>query len=406
MKNTLQKITLTFILVLVFAFSGSAQWTSIAPAYNGMIANDGAVSFAINGLAYLVCGSSTDQVYVYDSLQNQWSVYGTAPVGMGQAFAMSFVIDDKAYIVGGDTGGVPLNTVWEFDPSNSSNPWTQKNNFSPGPRDAAFAFAIGNSGYVGGGFDGMVSLNDIWKYDQPNDSWSQLQASIPINGLIFPSSFVSGNKGYFLLGGTSTGVNETNKMWCIDGSNDSLYTRANFPGAARQAAFAFGNSSYGFAGGGMSGYVNNYLNVWMYDVANDQWSPFADVPLLGAAWSSTFTMGNMGYVGIGAKFVGSGLTGDDHFYKLDMDISTGINSMQNKTNHWSAYPNPATHHVFLNGTFSQDARFRLTDAQGRILSDMKNIPFEKNIDVSELPSGIYTITILENNSVSSNLFVK
>jgi hypothetical protein len=405
MLHTLQKSIFIFIVAFGIYNSSNAQWTSITPAYNGMLANDGAVSFSINGTGYLMCGSSTDQVYMYDTLLNSWSVYGTAPATMGKAFAMSFVINDKAYIIGGDTGGVPVSSVWQFDPANSVNPWTQKNNFPTGPRDAGFAFALTNTGYAGAGFDGNATFSDIWKYDQATDSWSALSTSIPINGLIFPSSFVSGDKGFILLGGTGTGVNETNKMWCLDGTNDSIYARANFPGTARQSAFAFGNSQYAFVGGGQAGYTTNYWNTWMYDIANNQWSAIPNVPLLGAAWSSAFTIGNSGYVGLGAKFVPSGLTGDDHFYKYNMDVTTLVNNIQKNSSTWTVYPNPVTDYLYFSGDFSPDAKIILSDATGRILFE-SSVPVDKKLMMDKYEKGLYTVSVIQDNVIESKIVVR
>jgi N-acetylneuraminic acid mutarotase len=403
MKSLLLKPALLFLL-LTLKITATAQWTSIAPVYAGAIANDGAVSFTIGNTGYIVAGSSTSAFYSYDTLANSWTQVGNIPDNAGHAFAMSFVINNKAYIVGGDTGGVPLATVWEFDPSASGNQWTQKNNFPAGTRDAGFSFAIGNYGYAGAGFDGSSIYSDIWKYDPANDHWTQLSVSLPVSGLIFPTTFTITNKGYILTGGLApSGVNEIKNMWCIDGSNDSLSAKSDFPGVGRQAAFSFSNGLYGFAGGGQAGYTTNFNDMYMYDPLYDQWTPVPDAPMLGAAWSSAFVIGNTAYAGLGAKFVGAGLTGTDAFWKFNMDISTGIPSHE-KSNLSFIYNE--TEHALLVKHDRADLLVSAFDISGkRVLN--KNVGREEYVKLECLTPGIFLVRLQEGSEIySGKIFIR
>src|SRR5262245_27496294 len=130
MKTLLRNTVLCSALFLS-TFSASAQWSSIAPIPAGLIGNDGAVSFTIGSKGYIVAGTGTNDMFAFDTLTNAWSLVGPVPAAMGKAFAMAFQVNGKGYVVGGDTMGSPVASVWEFDPS-LVNPWTQKNNFPPG----------------------------------------------------------------------------------------------------------------------------------------------------------------------------------------------------------------------------------------------------------------------------------
>jgi hypothetical protein len=388
MKTPLQKITLLSALLLSTLFA-TAQWSSIAPVPAGLVGNDGAVSFTIGNTGYLVAGSGTDNVFAFDTISNAWTNLGAVPAAMGHAFGMAFQVNGKGYVVGGDTSGIPVATVWEFDPT-QMNPWTQKNNFPGGARDAGFGFAIGNYGYVGGGNDNMSLYTDIWKYDPPTDSWTMLQASLPVNGIIFPVSFVIGTRAYISTGGVApNGVNEIKNMWCLDGTNDSLSVRNSFAGVGRQAAFAFSNNNYGYIGGGQTNYTTNYYDMWKYDPGLDQWTPAPSAPLLGAAWSSAFVIGNNAYAGLGAKFVGTGLTGNLNFYKFGMSLVTATHDLDNSIS-VSVYPNPSSDNIKVVVPGVKKFIVEIYSVSGNMVTK-KEIHSGESISVATLAAGIYTI---------------
>jgi N-acetylneuraminic acid mutarotase len=406
MKKKLHK-TISIAVVFIFnSIISFAQWSSISPVPAGIIGNDGAVSFTIGSKGYVVAGSATNNMYAYDTVTTSWSLVGTVPAGVGHAFAMGFALNGKGYVVGGDVSGTPQNTVWEFDPSLSVNQWSQKNNFPGGIRNAGFGFAVNGSGYIGAGNDNVYLYSDIWKYNQVGDSWTLLPVTLPIN-LIFPTSFVIGNKGYILTGGTDpSGVNEVTNMWCLDGSTDSLSAKANFTGVGRQAAFAFSNTLYGFVGGGQSNYATNYNDMWMYDPDNNHWSPAPNAPLFGAAWSSTFVIGNTAYAGLGAKFQGSGLTGNLNFYKFNMSIATGVTETNGEKILFIVYPNPAPESVQINASEKIENAV-LTDAAGKIIYEAQNIKSDIfSMETKSFDNGIYFLRISsKQNTATQKLIV-
>ena len=405
MKKQLQKCLLITSAILFSSMISNAQWVQVGRVYGGTIANDGAVSFSIGTKGYVVAGSSTNNMYVYDTLANSWSLVGSIPDAAGHAFAMGFAINGKGYVVGGDTSGIPVNTVWEFDPV-AVNHWTQKHDFPAGARDAGFAFALNNYAYVGAGNDNVNLYNDIWKYDPVLDSWTQLSQSVPETGLIFPTSFAIGNKGYILTGGIPPfGVSEITDMWCLDGADDSLRVKANFGGAGRQAAFAFSNGSFGYVGGGQSNYTANYSDMWMYDPVNDVWSVSISTPMFGAAWSSTFAIGDAGYAGIGAKFVGANLQGDDQFYRFRMDVTTGIKNVTDNKLSYTLYPDPASDNFHISGNIHSSAHVLINDVEGRTVIE-ETIPESKTISVGTLSPGLYTIFIKDGDNLTRGKFLK
>ena len=91
--------------------------------------------------------------------------------GVARSEAVSFVINDTAYIGTGYDGNTRLNDLWQYDAVN--NFWVQKADLPGSPRNSAIAFAVSGKGYVGTGFDGVNKLKDMWQYDPVANSWIQ-----------------------------------------------------------------------------------------------------------------------------------------------------------------------------------------------------------------------------------------
>ncbi len=79
----------------------------------------------------------------------------------------TFVVDDKAYILGGNNGSV-LGDCWEYDPTTDI--WTEKNSFDTymSSRQNATAFVLNEVPYIMAGYTGSSYLDDVW-YFEPNE---------------------------------------------------------------------------------------------------------------------------------------------------------------------------------------------------------------------------------------------
>ncbi len=98
------------------------------------------------------------------TLMGNW-VEGSQFDGHPRSSASVFVINNKAYMVGGFDGDDYYKDTWEFDPD--LNWWKQVSDFPGSARSSAVAFTINGKGYFGTGFDGDVKLKDFWEFD-PN----------------------------------------------------------------------------------------------------------------------------------------------------------------------------------------------------------------------------------------------
>ena len=78
-------------------------------------------------------------------------------------------------------------------------------------------------------------------------------------------------------------------------------------------------------------------------------------------------------------------------------LGVGVNEIQNN-NLIELYPNPSSGKTVIHFPEMNDARISVTDVQGRIINDLKNISGnEIQLDVSQWSKGIYLITLLNMN---------
>lgn len=156
-------------------------------------------AFAVNGKGYVGGGFNNGILEVglmeYDPATDTWrnlkNLTRTDRGGsVGEDFpaprtnAASFVVNNRAYLVGGTyaypVGGtsavddqtyvsvpsnnVALSDVWEFDPASDSWRLITKSSRAAG-RESAVGFSVGNIGYVGLGRSGATRFGDIWQFD-------------------------------------------------------------------------------------------------------------------------------------------------------------------------------------------------------------------------------------------------
>jgi N-acetylneuraminic acid mutarotase len=148
------------------------KWTEVATFVGGK--RRSATTFVLNNKAYVGFGTNnssanTKDIYEFDPTGNgglgAWlKVDYTQEDLAARTGAFSFVIDNKAYIVGGSGNS----DVWKFIPTTSSSTtptaeWEQMNSFIPGARGFAGGFVIGNIGYLGTG--GSSYTDDFWAFD-------------------------------------------------------------------------------------------------------------------------------------------------------------------------------------------------------------------------------------------------
>lgn len=225
--------------------------------------------------------------------------------------AVAFSIGDYAYVsTGVDTTETLLKDLWQYDPQLDT--WTQKADLPGVARRDAVAFAIHGKGYVGTGMDNANALignklKDLWEYDPLVNAWTQ-KADFPGsggNGIYFSTAFTVDNKGY-ICGGKWGPSLYSSQLWEYKPGNDEWIQRANFPPGVRYqlSSFSIGNFGYVGLGANQDTYKKDF---YRYNPGSNQWTQIAD--LIGGERGSAcaFTLENHGFICLGSN---GGLLGD------------------------------------------------------------------------------------------------
>jgi len=127
---------------------------------------------------FLVDGTASDKVEVYDPPSDSWFVVAALPETRHHAAAVA--MDGVLYVIGGyrTTFGDATDTVFAYDPI--ANSWTQRERM-PTARGALAVAASGGLIYaIGGARTGpggsTESIADVAAYDPEADSWSVVSA--------------------------------------------------------------------------------------------------------------------------------------------------------------------------------------------------------------------------------------
>lgn len=247
----------------------SDTWTQVADNAN---ACHGVTGFSYNGKGFVAFGVTPFPTYTffttlqeYDPLTNQWSFKTSLP-STGRYGASCFIINDKAYFVGGNYGsatGPFSDETWEYNITNDT--WSQKTAYPYGPLYYTIAFSSGNFGFVGlGGYKdnmGVYVFNDnLYKYDPVSDSWSAA-AAYPGGDISGASAFELNQKFYVGFGNDVSGIN-TNTFYAYNPVNDTWTIAPPLPATfERTQCVGLSSPSGGYICSGRQ--INNSLNdLW------------------------------------------------------------------------------------------------------------------------------------------------
>ncbi|MDP4208929.1 MAG: galactose oxidase [Bacteroidota bacterium] len=172
----------------------TGKWVQIKDFAGGR--RSSAVAFAVGGKGYVGTGTyydgigtvTTNDFYQYDPKTGTWSTNADINFssGMKRSDAVTFVINDKAYIVSGYNQGSAEYAFdfFKFDPTLTGNKWVQLRNvkntssdsydddYSDITRYKAVGFASSTKGYLTLGYLGST-LGTTWEYDPTTDLWSK-----------------------------------------------------------------------------------------------------------------------------------------------------------------------------------------------------------------------------------------
>lgn len=274
--------------------------------FDGVPRSD-AVTFVVNDEAYIGLGYDGDDrladFWKYNPDNNYWVRVADFP-GDARNGAVAFSIDGKGYVGTGYNGEDELKDFWEYDPA--SNTWTQKADFMGSARYGAVAFAVDGKGYIGTGYDGNY-LKDFYAYSPTTDTWEQI-ISIGGSKRRDASSFVIGDKAY-VFSGLDNGAYEDD-VWEFDPNSGNWTEKRNISDSddddsfdddyttiARIDGIGFTINGMGYLATGSTGSM--VTNVWEYDPQLDVWSERTSFEGISRTEAVGFAIGSKGFVTTG-----------------------------------------------------------------------------------------------------------
>ncbi|MCX6291808.1 MAG: hypothetical protein NT126_08595, partial [Bacteroidetes bacterium] len=214
-----------------------------------------AIGESCNGKGYVGTGSGLADMWEYDPGNDSWNQKSSLPAGMGRWHAASFSLFGKVYILGGTENTVNShNRLFEF--TTGTNSWVEKNEWyhcNMGISSAKI-LVINNEAYLIGGqtgngcvvlstcAGGPLTTHVIYKYDLGTDSWKEVDTYIysrPSNEINSMAAFTTGNSIVVATGSSTDAVWKCNtdfnlgslvfsSPFCPGNTFDIPYTASGF----------------------------------------------------------------------------------------------------------------------------------------------------------------------------------
>lgn len=291
-------------LVILLSLSSAnlfAQGTWSASPALPAIGRQLAISFAVNGKVYAGTGWNSgyrNDLFVFDPATNIWTTLSNTPF-LARQGAVAFTDGTKAFVFSGSSSNNKRTDLWEY--FSATDTWVQRTSCPKGFFGAS-SFVLGDKAYViGGGFYPQSPETLCWRYDMANDTWLQMN-DFSGPGRYFANTFVLNGEAYYGLGTSSSSHSSVYKdFWKYNEAADTWSPISDIPGAARQGAFSFAMCNKAFVGNGASLYggPTNYNDMYSYDAPTDTWTAETGFPSVGMAYSQAVVVGDDAYVGTG-----------------------------------------------------------------------------------------------------------
>lgn len=410
-KRPIIFLTIIFLGLTKHSVAQTVRWTekAVKPFTTGSGISR-AMSFAIGNKIYVGGGyvgpfTNTKEFYEYDIATDKWAKKADLPGGFkNRSGGIGFAIGTKGYIgLGAEdnlsiSGSKPLADLWEYDPTTDK--WTAKASLPDSARTGAGCFVLNSKAYVVGG---SIGSSDLWEYNPSSNTWTA-KAPFPEGKIeeayVFSLGTGTAARGYVSCGGTYTlgvGYQFYKKTYAYDAATDTWTAKADFPGSPRRSGNAFtmnGTAYCGFAvlDAAYSKYTDTFYS---YNAVTNTWSsPIVNkFPKVARAHAYTVSLANSAYVGGGWSRSGSTQLFYNDFFKVDTLGASSVGEIKTK-NEIKLYPNPAKEQLTIeipSANITQ-AEVVFYDLSGRQV--LKSV-WNKNqaLDISLLTKGIYTIEI-------------
>ena len=222
------------------------NWWYTVPAFPGA-ERANLVAFTIDSLACVGTGRASPTIifgdfYVFhgNTTTPKWDEMPIqTPAEMPRYDAVAFSLNNKGYVVGGNSANGVLKDVWEYSITDGIDSWEKKNDF-PSSFSGGMSFSNNERAFVG--FGNNDTENTLWEYDAATDSW-EVFASTPTNSKGIYSGVITQDKIYLL--------DVDNIIWELDLATGKYKQKSTLPEVFQynQYMFSLGDAIYIGLGG-------------------------------------------------------------------------------------------------------------------------------------------------------------
>lgn len=267
-----------------------------------------AVSFVINDKAYVALGRSDvlkNDCFQYDPEKDKWKKVASFP-GIPRVNASAATIGDEAYVGLGYNSDLGvynkeaiLRDFWKYNPKKDS--WTRLADFPALSTNKCIAFTFDRKIYIGFGYSGDKFERDMWQYDPDLDAWTELpqKGSIPSR-----SGGVACTDSEYVYFGTGFNTHTLSDWWWYNPRTSDWKKLKNIPGTGRITAVAFSLKERIFVATGRyfkgtltGGHLKS--DLLEYDVQKNVWYHRGEMPSGGRENAVSFVVGGKAYIGLG-----------------------------------------------------------------------------------------------------------
>jgi N-acetylneuraminic acid mutarotase len=384
--------------ILLFLIAATAMGQVVKKA-NVSGNRDAAVCFTIGDKLYMGGGAGKKDFYEYTPSTDTWVQKEDIPgVTESRAFGVGVAINGKGYVgLGGDNDNTTLKKDWwEYDPTNDT--WTQKADFIGVARDGSAFFVVNNKAYIVGGTDNRFVYGDVYEYNPTNDTWIQMAANYPQGPIIFGTGFSIGNYGYITCGAAQA---EYTATYQFDPQSYTWKRMADFTGTPRQTAIGFSVNNMGYVGGGQQSYSQAFKDFYSFNPASNTWKLVGDIGDKGRAWGCASVVNGKAYLGTGWDF-GASFLNDWWEFTPQQSTASVKNTSATAPVIYSDIENSTLQIRFTSET---PRTLNIIDVSGKLLSTQTTNNSMATINTTLLSAGIYILETNTNNTSNRQKFI-
>ena len=432
----LQKIVFFVVFSYsLFTLQTQAQQTHIFTTGNSDLPSNNVTSIAIDAQGNKWFGTNTGVVAKFDNVN--WTVYDSSNSGLPGDYIISTIVIDKqdnkwiglnySYTQGDGAGLV------KFDNTN----WTVYNQSNSGlPNNKVSRIDIDSFGnkWIGTWGGGVAKFDDsIWvvynsaNSDLPDDYISEIE----IDDL--GNKWIAAQGGIAKCDDTSWTVYDYNSILpaheqgfissiAIDDKGNKWFgvSDESWDPEAAGGVAVFDNQNWSFYNS-----TNSGLPYGVYSIANDgrgsiwfgtahtwNYSDAAVAKFDGSKWT-VYNYANSGMPNVLVSSIAIDAQGNKWFGTPNIGvvvfnengIKTGLSDrLSDSSDDFTVYPNPAKDLISIEGMSTRIVQ--IFNSSGQIVKNLEAQGMPANVDISNLPEGIYTVRIRTKDKVVSKKFIK